>query len=210
MDNRVPGTALVKVMPQKLDKQFKEFTQTYAGEEYRSAGSDLGLWYGAVFERLKQKSSALTDAERKFVDTILADSWRKAVETYGPDPSAWQSKAVEQYRQRTLKYHQDLAGFPSLYPDFDLPEPDLYDNEQLTLLSQQGQTYSQSVSMHDPDAALALEPIGASERPASPYRLSTYQIWAEGKFHPAPLSRAAVDKLTTQRTDLSAEYQSVR
>ncbi|MEO1999529.1 MAG: penicillin acylase family protein, partial [Planctomycetaceae bacterium] len=95
-------------------------------------------------------------------------------------------------------------------PDFDLPEPDLYDNEQLTLLSQQGHSYSQSVSLRDPDSALSLEPIGPSERPASPYRLSTYQLWAEGLFHSAPLSRAAVDRIATQCVDLSAEYERVR
>ncbi|MEO1999455.1 MAG: penicillin acylase family protein, partial [Planctomycetaceae bacterium] len=96
-------------------------------------------------------------------------------------------------------------GFPSLDSAFDLPEPDLYDNERLTLLSQQGQSYSQSVSLHDPDSALTLEPIGPSERPASPYRLSTYQLWAEGKFHPAPLSRDAVERIATQWINLSSE-----
>jgi len=209
MDNRIPGTALMKVVPRKFNSKVGALTQTYDSEEYRNAGRDFGVLFDLIFARLENESTAITDHEHAFIDTILADAWRNAVDTYGPDPSAWQSTAVEQHRQQLLPYHQDLAGFPSLHPDFDLPEPDLYDNEQLSMLSQQGQTYSQSVSLHDPDAALALEPIGASERPASPYRLSTYQLWAEGKFHPAPLSRDAVDKLATQCVDLSAEYSSV-
>jgi len=211
MDNRIPGTALMKVMPWVFEKQLDELVTTYASDEYRSAGSNLGVWFDMIFARLdKNSTAALNDAEREFIDRILANAWDKAVSTYGPDPSSWHSEAVEQYRQHRLQYYLDLDGFPSLDPALDVPEPDLYDNERLTLLSQQGQSYSQSVSLHDPDAAVTLEPIGPSERPASPYRLSTYQLWAEGKFHPAPLSREAVQKIATQRIDLSTEYETVR
>ena len=211
MDNRIPGTALVKVMPWKLDRQLDTLIKSYDSDEYRSAGSDLGIWFDMVFARLaKDPAAPLSNAECKFIDTALADTWNKALTAYGHSPSDWQRIAIEQYRRRKLQYYQDLAGYPSLETAYDLPEPDLRDNEQLTLLSQRGQAYSQSVSLHDPDAALALEPIGASEHPASPYRLSTYQLWAEGKFHPAPLSQTSVDKFLTYRLDLSEDYARVR
>lgn len=210
MDNRIPGTALMKVVPRKLNDRFRALADTFPDEKFNRIGNDLGLWFDHVFKELGNTPEPLTENERAFVDTILSNAWQSALATYGPDPSTWRQTAVEQHRQKVLPYHQDLAGFPSLDPDFDLPEPDLYDNEQLTLLSQQGQSYSQSVSLHDPDSALCLEPIGPSERPASPYRLSTYQLWAEGRFHPAPLSRDAVDKIATQSVDLSAEYERVR
>lgn len=211
MDNRIPGTALMKMMPWVFGSQLQALTTTYASDEYRSAGSDLGVWFDMIFARLRaDKSARLNDAETAFIDTILANAWDKAIRTYGRDPSEWQNAAVEKFRERRLQYYLDLDGFPSLDPAFDLPEPDLYDNERLTLLSQQGQSYSQSVSLHDPDSALTLEPIGPSERPASPYRLSTYQLWAEGKFHPAPLSRDAVQKIATQEIDLSDEYRGSR
>ena len=206
MDNRIPGTDLMKMIPRKLNSQFRELAETFSGDEYRDAGDELGLWFDIVFRQMESTTKALTDDEVRFVDTILSNAWRAALETYGPDPSKWHSAAVELHRQKLLPYYQDLAGFPTLDPNFDLPEPDLHDNEQLTMLSQQGQTYSQSVSLHDPDSAVTLEPVGPSERPASPYRLSTYQLWAEGEFHAAPLSRDAVDQIATQWVDLSAEY----
>ena len=210
MDNRIPGTDLMKLVPRKLNAEFVVLSESFSDEEYHNIGNDLGLWFDSVFAELEDRPNGLTDHERAFVDGILSAAWRKAVETHGPDHAAWHTAAIEQYRQKLLPYHQDLAGFPSLHPDFDLPEPDLYDNEQLTMLSQQGQSYSQSVSLDNPDAALALLPIGVSERPGSPYRLSTYQLWAEGKFHPAPLSRGTVDRIATQRVDLSCEYSRVQ
>lgn len=210
MDNRIPGTALMKMIPRKLSTQFRELAGTFPEEKFERIGTDYFLWLDDVFADSEHGVRDLTDQERQFVDRILAEAWTKAVAQYGSNPSAWHHVAVEQYRQRLLPWHQDLAGFPSLDRHYDLPEPDLHDNEQLTMLSQQGQTYSQSVSLHDPDAALSLEPVGASEHPASPYRLSTYQLWAEGTFHPAPLSRSAVERIATQRVDLSSAWDSAR
>ena len=58
----------------------------------------------------------------------------------------------------------------------------------------------QWVPMHDVDQALAMLPAGQSEDPMSPYRLSTYQLWAQGELHAAPISRAGVEKITVRRT----------
>ncbi len=71
-----------------------------------------------------------------------------------------------------------------------------------TILSQKAQGYAQYVPLHDTDAALAILPIGSSENPDSPFRFSTYADWAQGKLHPAPLSREAVAKVTVSRRTL--------
>ena len=47
--------------------------------------------------------------------------------------------------------------------------------------------------MHDPDQAQSILPIGQSERPDSPSRTSTMELWGEGRLHPAPLSREKVE-----------------
>ena len=50
---------------------------------------------------------------------------------------------------------------------------------------------------------MSILPIGQSEQPESPYRLSNYELWSQGKLHPAPLSRKAVDKLAVTKTLLA-------
>ncbi|MBI3948680.1 MAG: penicillin acylase family protein [Armatimonadetes bacterium] len=72
-----------------------------------------------------------------------------------------------------------------------------------TIRSQAAQSYTQFVPMHDPDQAMSLLPIGQSERPDRPKRTSTLTLWEEGKLHPAPLSRAAVERIATGRVTLT-------
>ncbi|MHC4171203.1 MAG: creatininase family protein, partial [Planctomycetota bacterium] len=74
-----------------------------------------------------------------------------------------------------------------------------------TVLSQKAQSYTQFVPLHDVDSALSILPIGSSDNPKSPYRFSTYSDWAQGRLHPAPLSRKAVDKIAVLRSTLGPE-----
>ena len=189
MDNRVEGTALAKLLPEKFNKQLTQVIGSYASDDYRSGGTDLGLWFDMIFARLQKDPNApLTDAECKLIDGLLVTGWQNAVKEYGPNADQWSEIARAKYRQRMLGYYTDLAGYPTLDPVMDLPEPDLYNNERLTMLSQQGECYSQNVRLHDPDSSLSIQPIGPSEHPASPYRTSTYALWARGELHPAPIS----------------------
>ena len=45
-------------------------------------------------------------------------------------------------------------------------------------------------------------PIGHSDRLDSPWRTSTMALWGEGRLHPAPLSRKAVEKIAEERVVL--------
>lgn len=65
------------------------------------------------------------------------------------------------------------------------------------------QSYTQFVDLGDIDSSMSVLPIGISERPGSPYRLSMMKLWAEGKLHPAPITREAVEKFAESRIVLS-------
>jgi acyl-homoserine lactone acylase PvdQ len=95
-----------------------------------------------------------------------------------------------------------LDGFASLDEENDITYPALSCIEGGTIFSQRSQSYTQYVPMANADEAQALLPVGVSEHPSSPYRLSGYDLWAQGKLRPAPLSRQAVEKLATSRTTL--------
>jgi len=97
-----------------------------------------------------------------------------------------------------------LDGFGSLDEDKDITIPALRCTDGGTILSQQAQSYTQYVRLDDADQSMSILPIGQSERADSPYRLSNYDLWSQGQLHPAPLSRQAVNKLTTSRTILES------
>ena len=65
------------------------------------------------------------------------------------------------------------------------------------------QSYTQFVRLDDADKSMSILPIGQSEHPDSPYRLSNYHLWSQGQLHPAPLSRPAVDKLVVSKIALN-------
>jgi acyl-homoserine lactone acylase PvdQ len=103
-----------------------------------------------------------------------------------------------------LGWFDSLDGFGSLDPAEDIQSPELNCVDGQTIRSQAGQSYTQWVPMHDVDSAQTICPIGHSDRRDSPYRASTRALWAEGKLHPAPLSRDAVEKLAIKRLRLNA------
>jgi acyl-homoserine lactone acylase PvdQ len=62
--------------------------------------------------------------------------------------------------------------------------------------------WQQAVDKYGTDLALSILPIGHSENPDSRHHRSTYNLWSQGKLHPAPISRAAVDRITATRVVL--------
>jgi hypothetical protein len=85
----------------------------------------------------------------------------------------------------------------------DLQQPGITVLDGQTIHCQSAQSYTQFVSLHDPDAAQTICPIGHSDRPGGPFRQSTMKLWGEAKLHPAPLSRAAVDKISVRKKELA-------
>ena len=96
-----------------------------------------------------------------------------------------------------LAYFSTLDGFGTVDAEKDLTYPALSCIEGGTILSQRAQSYTQYVTMRDPDQSQALLPIGQSEHPDSPCRLSGYDLWGQARLRPAPLSRDKVEKLVT-------------
>ena len=105
-------------------------------------------------------------------------------------------------------WFDSLDGYGSLGREGDLVTPVLDCVDGQTIHSQAAQSYTQWVSLHDPDAAQSICPIGHSDRPDSPYRTSTMESWGAARLHPAPLSRAAVERIAQRRFSLGAESVS--
>ncbi len=188
---------------------FFRFVSTDLAFAYGGGESGLTYFLKIATARIDGDAKAeFSQTEQDFIDQSLATAWRSSRQKYGDDPADWNAKARQAVRQRKLGYYEGLDGFPSLDSAEDLSFPALSDVDGGTIASQASQSYTQWVPMHDPDQAMSVLPIGQSEQPGSRSRTSTFDLWAEGKLHPAPLSRAAVEKLAGSRRILEPPDQS--
>ena len=55
-------------------------------------------------------------------------------------------------------------------------------------------SWRQIVDLSDPDAALGVLPTGQSGNPESPHWNDQAELWASGRHHPMPFTRAAVER----------------
>ena len=200
-DLAVPGTELVNEMNVIFRGGVFGLVRKYGG-----GVSGLARFAKTVSGRYAANPAApVPDDERTFVDKVLAQAWTRTQNRYGADRAAWNALARQALCNTMLGYMDSLDGFGSLDKQNDVRMPLLKTIDGSTILSQKAQSYTQFVPLHDVDASLSILPIGSSENPKSPYRFSTYSDWAQGRLHPAPLSREAVEKIAVLRSTLGPE-----
>jgi penicillin amidase len=186
----IKGTEIINLMPMAFRQNFE------AATIYGGGLSGLCNMLQTINARIEKNPNAwLSEPEAEYVNLILRAAWRYGKATYGDDPAKWQQQGRTKLLETKLPYFSTLDGFESLDQEKDLTLPELTCIEGGTILSQQAQSYTQYVLLKDADESLALLPIGQSERPDSPYRLSGYDLWSKGKLRPAPLSREKIEKI---------------
>lgn len=197
MDMSIKGTDILNLMPMAFRQNF------VAATIYGGGISGLCNMLQTIADRIAENPNAvLTEEEAEYVNLILRAAWRYGKSNFGDDPAQWHASARARLLETKLPYMSTLDGFGSLDKEKDITFPPLSCIEGGTILSQWAQSYTQYVPMADADKAMAILPVGASEHPDSPYRLSGYDLWAQGKLRPAPLSRRAVEELAASRTIL--------
>ncbi len=194
---QIKGTEILNLMPMAFRQNFA------AATIYGGGASGLCNMLQTIDARIAENPNAmLTEEEADYVNLILRAAWRYGKANYGDDPAQWNERARTALLETRLPYMSTLDGFGSLDEARDITFPALKCIDGGTILSQRAQSYTQYVPMDDPDAAMALLPVGASERPDSPYRLGDYELWEKAHLRPAPLSRAKVEEIATSRGDL--------
>ncbi len=181
---------------------FFRFVSTPLAFEFGGGESGLARFLRHAAQRIEADPKAEFSAEEwEFVDQVLANAWEES-KAAAPTPARGRSGS-NPMSVRPLPWFDSLDGFGSLDRSFDLQSPALNVVDGQTIRSQAAQSYTQWVPLQDPDAARTVCPIGHSDRPDGPYRASTMNLWGKGELHPAPLSRAAVERIATFRQDLS-------
>jgi penicillin amidase len=197
-DLRQPGAELATLMRLNFRRNATPLAMVHGG-----GLTGLSRCLRTLAARVSSDPKAhLDDLEVEFVERTLADAWWTATERYGADPLRWNARARAQLQRQRLGFYEDLDGFRSLDREHDLTLPALFCVDGNTIQSQRAQSYTQWVSLDDVDTALSILPIGQSELPGDASRLSTYEMWARGDLHPAPLSRAAVGRIQSSRKQL--------
>ncbi len=193
----VKGTEILNLMPMAFRQNFA------AATVYGGGVSGLCNMLQTVDARIAADPEArLSDDEADYVNLILRAAWRYGKSRYGDDPNQWNQRARAELLDTKLSYMSTLDGFGSLDEEKDITYPALRCIEGGTILSQRAQSYTQYVPLHAVDESMALLPVGASEHPDSPFRLSGYELWGQSKLRQAPLSRQAVEKWAVSRTML--------
>jgi acyl-homoserine lactone acylase PvdQ len=172
----------------------------------RYGGGETGICRflrNATARIARDPGADLDPQERQYLDQALSGAWRSARQKYGDDPARWEDRAREQVRRGRLGAFDTLDGFGPLDPGAEIAVAGLTCVDGGTIKSQAAQSYTQYVPLHDVDAALSLLPPGHSERPDDPLRTSTVPLWESCQLHPAPLSRAAVDRVAAGTRVLS-------
>jgi penicillin amidase len=169
--------------------------------KYGGGESGLARFLKDAAARIRADPRALFDPdEAAFVDNALAGAWRATGGRGGGEPRG--RAATGRPGAAPLGWFDSLDGFGSLDPAEDLPPPGITNLDGQTIHCQSAQSYTQFVPLHNPDAAQTICPIGHSDRPAGRFRRSTMTLWGESRLHPAPLSRAAVEKIAVEKAVL--------
>ncbi|RJP26235.1 MAG: penicillin acylase family protein [Candidatus Omnitrophota bacterium] len=198
-DLNVMGTELTN----SINAMFR-IVQTDLTLKYGGGMSGLSYFLKTVKNRIEtDPQTKLNELEIEYIDHTLSSAWIAAENRYGYDPEIWYEQALKQLENQKLGYFESLDGYPSLDNGNDIHYPFLSVVDGDTILSQRAQSYTQWVPLHDVDAAMSILPIGHSEHPENPSRLSTYDLWSQGKLHPAPLTREAVQKVMEKSVSLS-------
>lgn len=179
---------------------FFRFVVTPLAQRYGGGESGLARFLKEASSQIKKDPAKKFGADEcEFIDRVLSDAWKAETST-GSAGVARGRAGGEQ--KPSIGWFDSLDGFGSLDNTQDLAVPGITCLDGQTIHCQSAQSYTQWVPLHDVDSAQTVCPVGHSDRPDSRYRTSTMDLWANAKLHPAPLSRAAVEKITAERKQL--------
>jgi penicillin amidase len=138
-------------------------------------------------------------------DALLRDALDAALdelaERLGADPSAWRWGALHR-----VVFAGPLAMLPGLAEVFTAGVVQVGGDDDTLLagtFEPEGRydvvviaSWRQIQDLSDPDASIGVHPSGQSGHPASRHWNDLLPLWASGRYHPLPFTRAAVERET--------------
>ena len=130
--------------------------------------------------------------------TTLEEALAALAERLGPDVSAWRWGSLH-----AVRFAHPLARMPGFAPLFMAAASELGGDEQTVLQggydARDGfeasvvPSWRSVVDLGDLDASIAVLPTGQSGDPVSPHWADQAELWASGRYRPAPVTRAGIE-----------------
>jgi penicillin amidase len=133
----------------------------------------------------------------------LGEAWRELAGKLGADPGTWSWG-----RLHRASFEHALAGTPTLRAVLNAPEVPRGGDGTTPNATGSGARQTAGASFRmvldaaDWDRSTTINVPGMSGQPGSPHYADLLPLWAEGRYHPLPFSRQAVESNAAQRLSL--------
>jgi penicillin G amidase len=152
--------------------------------------------------RLPEEAGAETRAAVRAALTgpSLAEAWRDLAGRMGPDASGWSWG-----RMHRAFFEHPLATSPALKTvlnTHDVPRGGDSTTPNATgsgARQTAGASFREVIDVADWDNSMTINVPGVSGQPGSPHYADLLPLWAEGRYHPLPFSRRAVESYAADR-----------
>jgi penicillin amidase len=130
----------------------------------------------------------------------LGEAWRELAGKLGPDPAAWSWG-----RLHRASFEHPLAGSPALQAVLNTPDVARGGDSSTPnatgsgVRQTAGASFREIIDVADWDRSVAINVPGASGQPGSPHYADLLPLWTDGRYHPLPFSRRAVDSYAAHR-----------
>ncbi len=130
----------------------------------------------------------------------LGDAWRELAGKLGRDSTAWSWGRIHR-----ASFEHALAGSPALRTVMNLPDVPRGGDSTTPNATGSGARQTAGASFRlvldvaDWDRSTSTNVPGASGQPGSPHYADLLPLWADGRYHPLPFSRRAVESNAAHR-----------
>jgi penicillin amidase len=198
---RLTGRILRPVLGEEL------FTHYYARRQWTNAFQYRVLPHLLAYPTARWFGGDGVEARDEVLRAALDEALDELTGRLGEDMAAWRWGALHRVR-----FAGRLALVPGLAEMFTAGEVELGGDEQTVAqaLYEPGvpfdpvviASWRQIVDLSDLDASVGVLPTGQSGNPESPHFRDQLELWADGRHHPLPFSRAAVEGHAAARLTL--------
>jgi penicillin amidase len=163
---------------------------------YGGGANGLCYFLKTLEARLDGDPQAVLDPDEiAYIDQSLARGYDVASANYGRDPDEWDQRFAAGPGTAIVGFFTTLEGFGGMDRTKDRSFPGLSNVDGGTIWSQKAQSFSQWVNLGEVDSSLALQPVGVSENPESPFFADQGPTWVSGPLRAAPLNEQRVEEI---------------
>jgi len=135
--------------------------------------------------------------------SALEDAWREATARMGPDPAGWAwgriHRAAFGHPLASTTARAEVMSLGEVPRGGDGTTPNATGNGPRQT---SGASYREVLDLADWDRSVTINVPGLSGQPESPHYGDLLPLWADGRYHPLPFSRGAVEKYAAERLRL--------